>query len=149
MPFPELASTPYFIRVLTIRSLTFRGSQTQGFISVCLTWQVCAQILILIVVLCTQGFKSMCLTWQVCDQMLTLIVQSYDQGSVLIVNFTSSGYPLLRCWYWPYNLTSMLNPCPNVYTDGKTLHLGVCAHMLISIVNAFVASSGLRLVSYI
>ena len=70
-------------------------------------------------------------------------------GSVLIVNFTSSGYPLLRCWYWPYNVTSMLNPCPNVYTDGRTLHLGVCAQMLISIVNAFVASSGLRLVSYI
>ena len=34
-----------------------------------------------------QGFKWTCITWQVCAQMLILIVKSYDQGSVLIVNF--------------------------------------------------------------
>ena len=34
-----------------------------------------------------QGFKWTCITWQVCAQMLILIVKSYDQVSVLIVNF--------------------------------------------------------------
>ena len=32
------------------------------------------------------GFKSTCLTWRVCAQMLILIVKSYDQGCVLIAN---------------------------------------------------------------
>ena len=43
----------------------------------------------------------------------------------------------------------MSNPCPDVYIDRKILHLGVCAQMSISIVNAFVTSRGLRFVSYI
>ena len=43
----------------------------------------------------------------------------------------------------------MSNPCPDVYIDRKILRLGVCAQMLISIVNAFVTSRGLRFVSYI
>ena len=43
----------------------------------------------------------------------------------------------------------MLNLCPNIYIDHKILHLGVCAQMSISIVNAFVTSRGLRFVSYI
>ena len=47
------------------------------------------------------------------------------------------------------NITSMLNPCPNVYIDRKILHLGVCTQMSILNVNAFVTSRGLRFVSYI
>ena len=43
----------------------------------------------------------------------------------------------------------MSNPYPDVYIDRKILHLGVCAQMSISIVNAFVTSRGLRFVSYI
>ena len=43
----------------------------------------------------------------------------------------------------------MLNPCPNVYIDRNILRLGICAQMLISIVNAFVTSRGLTFVSYI
>ena len=49
----------------------------------------------------------------------------------------------------PYNVTSMLNPCPNVYIDRKILHLGVYAQMSISIVNAFVTFRTLRFVSHI
>ena len=47
--------------VLTTRGLTTRGSYNLGF-------------------------KSTCLTWRVCAQMLILIVKSYDQGCVLIAN---------------------------------------------------------------
>ena len=77
------------ISVLTIRGLTFRGSCNQGsynqgsynqeFISVYLTWQLCAPILILIPVLYIQGSKSTCLTRQVCAQILILIVVYYIQ----------------------------------------------------------------------
>ena len=64
--------------VLTIRGLTIRGSYNQGFLqSGVLTIRGSYN----------QGFKWTCITWRVCAQMLILIVKSYDQGSVLIVNF--------------------------------------------------------------
>ena len=90
--------------------LTIKGSQNQGFlqsgacISVYLTWQVCAQLLMLIIVPYSQGFKSTCLTWQVCVQMLILITVPYIQG------FKSTWTGL----------------CPDIYIDHKILQLGVC-----------------------
>ena len=83
-------------------------------------------------------FVSRCWYWS-----LNLTIR----GLCWSLSFTSSAYPVLRCWYWPYYVTSMLNPCPNVYIDRKILHLGVCAQMSISIVNAFVTSRGLKLAS--
>ena len=47
------------------------------------------------------------------------------------VDHKSSAFPVIRCWYWPYNVTFMWNLCPNVYSDGKILYLGVCTKMSI------------------
>ena len=84
--------------------LKTRGSYNQGLVSVYLTGQVCAQLLILIIVPYSQGFKSTCLTWQVCAQMLILITVPYIQG------FKSMWTDL----------------CPDIYIDHKILQLGVC-----------------------
>ena len=75
--------------------------------------------------------------------------KSYNQGSVLIVNFYIQCVSCAQMLILMLQCHIMLNLCPNVYTDGKMLHLGVCVQMLISIVNiAFVASRGLRFLSY-
>ena len=63
--------------VLTTKGSYDQGSYNQGFLqSGVLTIRGSYN----------QGFKSTCLTWRVCAQMLILIIKSYDQGSVLIVN---------------------------------------------------------------
>ena len=75
--------------------------------------------------------------------------KSYNQGSVLIVNFYIQCVSCAQMLILMLQCHIMLNLCPNVYNDGKMLHLGVCVQMLISIVNiAFVTSKGLRFLSY-
>ena len=89
--------------------LTIRGSYNQGFISLYLTWHICAQLLILIVVPYIQGFKWTCLTWQVC--VVLTIRGSYDQW------FLQSGVQM--------NVYYMTILCPDVDIDRKILRSGV------------------------
>ena len=85
--------------------LTISGSYNQGFTSLYLTWHICAQLLILIIVPYIQGFKWTCLTWQVC--WVFTIRGSYDQG------FLQSGVQM--------NVYYMTSLCSDVDIDRKII----------------------------
>ena len=100
-----LQSGSYNLGFLQSGVLTISGSYNQGFTSMYLTWPICAQLLILIIVPYIQGFKWTCLTWQVC--WVFTIRGSYDQG------FLQSGVQM--------NVYYMTSLCSDVDIDRKIL----------------------------